>query len=32
MTDVIEDYRKWEKKSKKVKAKSKKKKDGFWIL
>ena len=29
MTDVIEDYRKWEKKSKKVKAKSKKKKDGF---
>ena len=27
--DVIEDYRKWEKKSKKVKAKSKKKKDGF---
>ena len=30
MTDVIEDYRKWEKKSKKVKAKSKKKKDGFF--
>ena len=29
MTDVIEDYRKWEKKSKKVKAKSKQKKDGF---
>ena len=29
MTDVIEDYRNWEKKSKKVKAKSKKKKDGF---
>ena len=29
MTDVIEDYRKWEKKSKKVKAKSKKKKDSF---
>ena len=29
MADVIEDYRKWEKKSKKVKAKSKKKKDGF---
>ena len=29
MTDVIEDYRKCEKKSKKVKAKSKKKKDGF---
>ena len=29
MTDVIEDYRKWEKKSKKGKAKSKKKKDGF---
>lgn len=30
MTDVIEDYRNWEKTSKKVKAKSKKKKDGFW--
>ena len=29
MTDVIEDYRNWEKKSKKVKAKSKKKKDSF---
>ena len=29
MTDVIEDYRNWEKKSKKVIAKSKKKKDGF---
>ena len=29
MTDVIEDYRNWEKTSKKVKAKSKKKKDGF---
>ena len=30
MTDVIEDYRIWEKTSKKVKAKSQKKKDGFW--
>ena len=29
MTDVIEDYRNWEKKSKKVKAKSKKKKNSF---
>ena len=29
MTDVIEDYRKWEKKSKKGKVKSKKKKDSF---
>ena len=29
MTDVIEDYRKWEKKSKKVKPKRQKKKDGF---